>query len=92
MNRLMMPALNQMWSKGVRFDWPHLFSAMRRLPLSPINQRCRIFVHCTQRKKIGYPPKLFPGHKPAYLTLPPKKSHGLEGDDTEDKDGKKKTK
>jgi hypothetical protein len=23
--------------------------------------------------------------------LPPKKSHGLEGEDTEDKDGKKKT-
>jgi hypothetical protein len=34
----------------------------------------------------------FQANKPAYLTLPPKKSHGFEGEEGDDalKDGKKK--
>jgi len=43
-------------------------------------------------KRLDILQNCFQANKPAYLTLPPKKSHGLEGDNTEDKDGKKKTK
>lgn len=34
----------------------------------------------------------FQANKPVYLTLPPKKTHGLDEDEAEDKDRKKKTK
>jgi hypothetical protein len=43
-------------------------------------------------KRLDILQNCFQANKPVYLTLPPKKNHGLEGDDTEDKDGKKKTK
>jgi hypothetical protein len=43
-------------------------------------------------KRLDILQNCFQVNKPAYLTLPPKKSHGLEGDETEEKDGKKKTK
>jgi len=46
------------------------------LPPSSVNRRCGILSHCTQWQKIGYS----------------QKSHGLEGIENEDKDGKKKTK
>jgi hypothetical protein len=39
-----------------------------------------------------YSKNCFQANKLAYLTLLPKKTHGLEGDKTEEKDGKKKTK
>ena len=44
------------------------------------------------KKRLDILQNCFQANKPVYLTLPPKKNHGLEGDDTEDKDGKKKKK
>jgi len=41
-------------------------------------------------KRLDILQNCFQANKPAYLTLPPKKSHGLEGDNTEDKDGRRK--
>jgi hypothetical protein len=43
-------------------------------------------------KRLDILQNCFQANKPAYLMLPPKKSHGLEGEELEKKDGKKKTK
>jgi len=43
-------------------------------------------------KRLDILQNCFQANKLAYLMLPPKKSHGLEGEELEEKDGKKKTK